>query len=1045
MLRHLLTFATAASILFCQAKAAGFDESVFTDNQYLNSLYRLEARNTSYSYSSEEDALSLDREKSGFLSLNGEWKFRFFEDRSAVPQQVELTDTTDPSWQKIEVPGCWERQGYGYPIYHNQIYPFPDTPPVISRDVPVGVYMRTFEVPANWDQKDIILHFGGVYSGYFVWVNDCLAGYAEDSALPSEFNITSLVHEGENKLVVKVFKWTDGSYLEDADHWRMSGIHREVLLLAMPRASIYDFGVRTILSDDYSSAQLQIRPELKASCNEEFDSCTLTATLYDASQKQVGESVTIDAKSIYTETYPQRNTVDYGRFFNCRIDSPHLWNTEDPYLYTLVLCLSDKDGGVLDARSCKVGFRDVEVRDEQLWVNGKSVKLCGANRHDHNQVYGKTVSREDMKRDVELMKQFNLNAVRTSHYPNDPYFLDLCDQYGLFVIDESNIETHHAGGYLANRSEWAPAFLERVSRMVVRDRNHPSIIIWSLGNESGMGPAHAACSNWVKMYDSTRPVHYEGAQGVNDDPQWVDMLSRMYPTHEVIEAMAVSPYISRPVLMCEYAHAMGNSPGGLKEYWDLIYKYKRLIGGFVWDWIDQGLLEHTADGKKNWCYGGDYEIAPDWGDGDFNINGLIAPDRTPKAAINEVKYFAQPFTFKVLSGWPYRVEIGSRRYFCDSSDYEFLWEITDGVRTFEKGVIKMDEPLAAQSKVTVTVPAKKRYQAKDGELFLNIKAVLAKDMAYAPKGHEAAHFQQKIDESKASTQTAPKGEVAIAENENEFTLKAAGYSVSIDKASGWISSYSKGTERLITSPLKPNFTRAWTDNDSRGWKVQNRLAFWIDAVDKMQTDAISVVKDPLGAARVNVRKSIEDKIQLDLQYIFYKTGRLDVSFKLDKLDDSLPEMARVGMSCNISDRFNDIRYMGLGPYDNYPDCNNFATVAEYRLDPHTCYVNHVMPQETGYRTQVRYLKLARSKGPSLTISGDELMGISVLPFSQDALDKAKHVAEIEFLNGSFALNIDKAMAGLGGVTSWNLKARPLEAYRLLDNSYSLAFSIIPGA
>lgn len=623
------------AILLCGTTlctAAAASERNAPADQFVNALRRLPARATSYSYSSEQDALAGDRTLSRIQSLDGVWKFRFAEDVSRSPADFWRPGADLTGWDEIPVPSCWEMQGYGYPIYTNVVYPFEFKPPYITRDNPTGCYVRTFSVPEAWSGNRVTLHFGGVYSGFYVWVNGALAGYAEDSCLPSEFDITGLLQPGENKLAVQVFKWTDGSYLEDADHWRMAGIHREVFLSAKPDAAIGDFGVRTIFDADMRDALLQIRPAIDLREGVSAAGWQLGARLYAPDGTPSGRELTLPVEEILAEAYPQRDNV-YFALLEERIAAPEKWSAENPALYTLVLTLRDAAGKLAEARSCKVGFRDVRLRGREMLVNGVPVKLCGVNRHDHDQYGGKTVSRESMEEDVRLMKRLNINSVRTSHYPNDPYFYELCDRYGLYVVDEANIETHGKGGLLSNDPQWITPFLERVSRMVIRDRNHPSVIMWSLGNESGCGPAHAAAAGWAKDYDPTRLIHYEGAQGQPmhplyvplkrtsaaaftsvmaadnqpaagqvkkprnggnpTDPAYVDVLSRMYPTAAQLEQMALNPMLDRPVMMCEYAHSMGNSTGGLNDYWKLIRTHAGLLGGHIWDWVEQGLVKKT--------------------------------------------------------------------------------------------------------------------------------------------------------------------------------------------------------------------------------------------------------------------------------------------------------------------------------------------------------------------------------------------------------------------------------------------------------------------
>ena len=697
------------------------------EDMHVNALGRLDQRATSYSYHSVADALSCDRELSDLVSLDGMWKFHFSPDVSLAPAGFEKFDFNVEGWNEIPVPSCWEREGYGYPIYTNIPYPFPYNPPYINRDNPVGCYVREFDLPDSWEDRNVRISFGGVYSGYYVYLNEKLLGYAEDSCLPSEFDVTDLVKKEGNRLAVKVYKWTDGSYLEDADHWRMAGIHREVLLTATPKVNIEDFAVRTPLDEDYKDAMLQIRPKIRLPKGQNVEDWKIEAQLYapDGSEKAGRMSVPLSA--ILNEKYPQRDNVDFP-LMQTEVENPAKWTAETPVLYTLVLSLIDNDGKLVEARSAKVGFREVEIRGNEFFVNGKKIIMIGVNRHDHNPKAGKTVSREDMIRDVELMKQFNFNSVRTSHYPNDPFFLDLCDKYGLYVIDEANIETHDVGGLISNEPEWMSAFSDRVTRMVLRDRNHPSIVMWSLGNESGMGPCHAAMAGWVHDADPTRYVHYEGAQDEPRDPAYVDVVSRMYPTQKDLLAMASTPQAERPVLMCEYAHSMGNSLGGLVEYWNVIRNNPCMLGGFIWDWLDQGLEEKDAEGNLYWGYGGDYERPDDHNDGNFLINGLLNPDRTPKPAMWTCKYVFQPVEFSLEDG--YTLCVKNRKFHTGTADYRFTWELEEEGKVIQKGELVVPEAAAGET-VKVAVPVKDFRKKADKTYLLNVYAAEMNALLYA--------------------------------------------------------------------------------------------------------------------------------------------------------------------------------------------------------------------------------------------------------------------------------------------------------------------------
>ena len=869
------------AILLCGTTlctAAAASERNAPADQFVNALRRLPARATSYSYSSEQDALAGDRTLSRIQSLDGVWKFRFAEDVSRSPADFWRPGADLTGWDEIPVPSCWEMQGYGYPIYTNVVYPFEFKPPYITRDNPTGCYVRTFSVPEAWSGNRVTLHFGGVYSGFYVWVNGALAGYAEDSCLPSEFDITGLLQPGENKLAVQVFKWTDGSYLEDADHWRMAGIHREVFLSAKPDAAIGDFGVRTIFDADMRDALLQIRPAIDLREGVSAAGWQLGARLYAPDGTPSGRELTLPVEEILAEAYPQRDNV-YFALLEERIAAPEKWSAENPALYTLVLTLRDAAGKLAEARSCKVGFRDVRLRGREMLVNGVPVKLCGVNRHDHDQYGGKTVSRESMEEDVRLMKRLNINSVRTSHYPNDPYFYELCDRYGLYVVDEANIETHGKGGLLSNDPQWITPFLERVSRMVIRDRNHPSVIMWSLGNESGCGPAHAAAAGWAKDYDPTRLIHYEGAQGQPmhplyvplkrtsaaaftsvmaadnqpaagqvkkprnggnpTDPAYVDILSRMYPTAAQLEQMALNPMLDRPVMMCEYAHSMGNSTGGLNDYWKLIRTHAGLLGGHIWDWVEQGLVKKDAQGRTYWAYGGDFEPAGEHNDAAFCCNGIVNPDRTLKPAALECKYVFQPVEFTASDLAAGKIAVRNRNFFAGTERYDFTWEISTDKGVLQHGSFEVP-PTAAGCRSEAAIAFRPFKPEPGAEYLLRVQAREKRRTPYAEAGYAAAEEQFALPVYKEPVRSAPKGRASVAQDDEFIVLSAAGSRTEIDRRSGYVASHSVRGRKLISAPLRPNFWRASTDNDWRGWRVGKIAGCWKEAPERLQTVSVGI-------------------------------------------------------------------------------------------------------------------------------------------------------------------------------------------------------------
>ena len=1055
------------------------------ENQYVNGVNRLPARATSYSFANEADAKSYERENARMASLNGVWKFHFAEDVDKAPENFFEKGFDVSAWADITVPSCWEMQGFGYPIYTNTTYPFEYHPPFITRDNPVGSYVRKFTVPQSWNDGRVILHFGGVYSGHQVWVNGEQVGYSEDSCLPSEFDITDMLTEGENTLAVKVWKWTDGSYLEDADHWRMSGIHREVLLLYRPNVTIYDFGVRTILDADYKDAQIWIRPDVDVVGDIDTKGWQIKATLYDAKGTVTVDGMQISADEVRYEKYPQRDNVHWP-LMEAKVANPAKWTAETPYLYTLVLSLYDAAGKCVEARSCKVGFREVKIQDQQLLINGVPVKLYGVNRHDHSEFGGKCVTREEMEADIRLMKQFNFNSIRTCHYPNDPYIYDLCNEYGLYVMDEANLETHHVGGELSNEYTWVGAYMERMTRMVIRDKNHPSIIFWSLGNESGTGPNHAAMAGWTHDFDPTRPVHYEGAQGQPKHPEYkplnrkqrivltseyqkaeklktlptalptirkvtsnptdkefVDVISRMYPTVEYLAEMAVDPHHDRPIYMCEYAHSMGNSTGGMKDYWDLIRSHKSLLGGHIWDWKDQGLAVYDHKGVKGWKYGGDFEKPTDPNSGNFCINGVVSPDCTPKPAMWTCKYVYQPIEFALVDKDVYRISLKNRNFHKTTEGYSYSWEIKDENGQLQKG--EFTAAVLAPGEVTEVTLTPKKFTFKPGAVYmLNVYAKEAVGLPYAKAGHVHSSEQFVLNERTTPAVPQAKGKTPfLSESDAQILVKAGKITVAVDKATGYLSGYHNGVQQMLKAPFQPNFWRAEIDNDWRGWKPAHYMPYWKSATETLATAPVQVKTEVDGAAVViKMSKCLEDYAKLIMSYTVYPDGLLKVNYDLEIADKTL-EPLRVGLQGQVDDDFENIAYFGRGPHENYSDRYDGVFLGTWKTTGSGMMFDYIYPQETGNRTDVRWLTMTDYLGSGIQFLGVEPLNVSVWNTTQEELQNATHQGEAKPLYGAFMVNIDHAQAGVGGTDSWSQRARPSDQYRLLDKHYSYSFYIRP--
>lgn len=1028
------------------------------ENEQVIGRNKMPARATSYSFPSEELALKGDRTQARFLSLNGEWQFHFEADSKNRPLDFYSGENKVAGWDKIEVPSCWEMKGYGTPIYTNSTYPFPNRPPFITRTNPVGSYFKTFEIPTDWDGKQIILHFGGVSSAFYVWVNGQMVGYSEDSCLPAEFDITERVQNGKNTVAVQVFRWSDGSYLEDQDHWRMSGIQREVMLLAQPRVALNDFFVRTKFDENLDDALLQIRPKVTMKDSINIEGYTVEAMLYSPTDKpKFAQPLKIDLSKIVYEEYPQRDNVKFA-LLETKVESPQKWSAELPVLYTLVLNLKDNKGNTLESRSCKVGFRDIRIQDGVFLVNGKPVKLYGVNRHDHSETGGKTVTHDEMLKDVLLMKQHNLNAVRTCHYPNDPYFYDLCDQYGLYVMDEANIETHHASGYLTNQPQWHAAYADRVIRMVERDKNHAAIISWSLGNESGTGPNHAAAAGWVKDFDSTRPIHYEGAQGdpnrkeyksygtpeyrktpylANPDDTWyVDVVSRMYCTIDQLKGLSESPYIKRPIVMCEYAHSMGNSTGNLKEYWDLIHSKKNLMGGYIWDWIDQGIARTDEKGRKWWAYGGDYGDQPN--DANFCINGLISPDRTTKAATEECKYVFQPVVIETYDWEKLQFRIKNRFSFRNLNEFAIFWTIIqDGkpVKTVSLGEFNV---LPGESRLFgITEDLSKLT----GEVWLRVSVQLAKNELWANRGYEIAKEQFMIKEAKSPPAIESKVAVQVFEDsEKTLVLGAKDFKVTVDKTSGYITKYQFQGKDLLIGALKPNFWRALTDNDIRAWDVIKNLSDWPAITSSLKPVQVKVLDEGLRKLVV-ADLAGNDGLKLQLSYKISGDGAVDVNYQV-KIGEKQSEPLRIGLSTAFAGDLQTMNFFGKGPFENYSDRLHAAEVNIYSGKVEDFCFKYVKPQENGNHTEVRWLALRNAAGTGLLVVGKQPLNTSVWPYTAETLSKAKHINDLEPA-GFYTVNIDLGQAGVGGNDTWSWRGIPLPEYHLNQKEYSYGFKLIP--
>lgn len=800
-------------------------------------------------YQDIEAALANDRSASTYFKLlNGDWKFKWLPNPTAAPESF-YEETEDVSaWDDVAVPGNWQMQGYGTPMYTNVQYPFsPDYMPAVPEDGnPVGSYRTTFTVPEVWDGKQVFIVFDGVDSAFYLWVNGQSVGYSQGSRLPAEFNLTSYLRPGENTLAVRVYRWSDGSYLEDQDFWRLSGIYRDVYLYATPTVHIRDFWARPDLDEANRHATLSVRVKLHSYTAAYVGGYAVEAQLLDAAQRPV----TGDRWRIANGACQSAGQESVHELV-LAVSDPAKWSAEHPYLYTLLLTLRDADGHVLEVERSSVGFRKVEIEGGKILINGVPVTFRGVNRHEHDPDTGHAVSVASMIQDILLMKRFNINAVRTCHYPDDPRWYDLCDQYGLYLIDEANIESHGVWDEPTKDPDWRTAFLERGIRMVERDKNHASVVIWSMGNESGHGPNHAAIAAWIHENDPSRPVHYESA----GDQPYVDMISTMYPPLDRLVQMATVPNEGRPFILCEYAHAMGNSPGNLKEYWEIIEQQPRLCGAFVWDWMDQGLRRTTDDGVDWFAYGGDYGESPH--DGSFCINGLIFPDRTVHPAMWELKKVHQPVKVEAVDLPAGKVEVVNKHFFSDLNGLDIAWTLSADGQVVQQGQLPRLGTKAG-GREGLTIPFDQPSVAPGIEYWLMVRFTLAEATSWADQGHEIAWDQFKVPFEVPAVDPPDISEMpslALSDSGSQAVVEGEVFRLVFDRQAGTVTSLRYQGHELIKRGPRYNFWRAPTENDSAKWRERAAVQWRDVGLDQLEETVgeVSVAQLSPQVVRISVR------------------------------------------------------------------------------------------------------------------------------------------------------------------------------------------------
>ena len=980
-------------------------------------------------------------------SLDGNWKFHWAPNPSGHPLDFFREDFSVDDWPEIPVPANWELEGYGVPIYVNDRYPFPKNPPFVPKDDnPVGAYRKSFTLPEHWQGREVFIQFGAVKSAAYFWVNGIFLGYNQGSKTPVEFHLTPYLKRGENHLALAVFRWSDGAYLECQDFWRLSGIEREVFLWSTPKIHIRDFFVKTDVQNDYREGVLDVEVHLEHFLSKPPEKTLLTWQLL----KETGEEVIRGEETVFSAKEQQKTL-----HFRQELNSVQLWTAETPYLYQLALILKTETGAILEVVGCKVGFRKLVIQNGQLLLNGVAITLRGVDRHEHDPQNGHVITEASMLEDIRLMKQNNINAVRNSHYPNHYRWYELCDEYGLYLIDEANIEAHGMGAcfqkpfdeeaHTSALPNFAAAHLDRVQRMLERSKNHPSVIIWSIGNEAGNGPNMHEAYVWVKSRDDTRPVQYEQA----GEEANTDIFCPMYPALEVLEAYA-QKNADRPLIMCEYAHAMGNSLGNLSDYWNLIDTYPTLQGGFIWDWVDQGLIGYTPAGETYWKFGGDFGGTDIPSDAHFCINGLLLPDRQPHPAVREVKQIYQSIQTELIDEDKGVISVTNRYDFRDTSHLQLEWDVLENGELVDRGVVG-ELGLAARGSSLIQLPFT-FIRKTDREYLINCVYRSVIEEPLLPKGHEVAKAQFIIEELEHQPPTEyTKSEtfpvLSLEEEGGDYVVRGENFSLKIALVDGLLHSYLFRGEKRLTRGPRPNFWRAPTDNDL-GNQMPLRLEAWKKASQNRKLIHLAYQEVSPGEIHwFNLYTLDGVNIDYEMTCKIYGNGALEFSGRFLSEEEDLPELPRFGMTLEFPVAYHQLSWYGRGLHENYGDRKTSAFLGIYQSTVAEQYHPYIRPQENGYKTDNRWLTMTNEQGAGWLVKGLPQFDFSAQLYSLEDFDlnplspnRFKHSYDPK-TRDFITVHIDYAQMGLGGNDSWG--AFPLEKYRLFYRPYHYRFLLRP--
>ena len=1023
-------------VLICAIASLGltaFAQQPEWQDPNVNAINRAPMHTNYFAYESEQAALKGCRLASdNYMTLNGTWKFNWVENADQRPTDFYKADFNDKGWDDMQVPGVWELNGYGDPIYVNVGYPwrsqYKNNPPYVPTvNNHVGSYRKVIEIPADWKGRQIMAHFGSVTSNMYLWVNGKFVGYSEDSKLEAEFDLTKYLRPGKNVIAFQVFRWCDGTYLEDQDFFRYSGVGRDCYLYTRTTNHIEDIRITPDLDAQYKDGTLQIAVQMKVKG-------TVDLKLLDKAGKEV---TTAQVKGSGKQTATMN------------VSNPEKWTAETPNLYTLVANLQE-NGKIIESIPIKVGFRKIELKNGQILVNGQAVLFKGADRHEMDPDKGYVVSKERMIQDIKRMKELNINAVRTCHYPDNNLWYDLCDEYGIYVVAEANIESHGMGygdETLAKNTLFAKAHLERNQRNVQRGYNHPSIIFWSLGNEAGFGPNFEACYKWIKAEDQSRAVQYEQAR----TNEYTDIYCPMYLPYDRCEEYCKGD-IDKPLIQCEYAHAMGNSQGGFKEYWDLVRKYPKYQGGFIWDFVDQSARWFTKDGKEFYGYGGDFNRY-DASDNNFQDNGLISPDRVPNPHAYEVGYIYQNIWVKPVDLQKGEISIYNENFFRDLSDFYVEWQLLANGEVLQSGIIN-DLKVGPQQ----TVNQKLNYTLDNicpcKEVLLNVAFKLKNAETLLPAGHEVAYQQLTVREYKAPENLLTEKKIAhdytstpVVEDNDEYYLIVKGDNFHLDfaRSNGYLSLYEVNGLSILNegAQLTPNFWRAPTDNDM-GAGLQKKYLAWKNPEIKLTSLEHTTENNLVVVTAKYDMPSVSAK--LTLTYRIDKQGAIEVtqSMTTDK-NAQVSNMFRFGMRTELNKQLANIQYYGRGPIENYADRNNCTNIGKYVQTVDEQFYSYIRPQETGTKTDIRWWNQTNKGGNGIQFVGKAPFSASALHYTMESLDDGleKDQRHSELVPQTDYVNfcIDKVQMGLGCVNSWG--ALPLEKYMVPYQDYDFTFVIKP--